>query len=432
MKPFQLPEGFLCGSATAGAQIEGGDSNSDWYEWYKQGKIKDGSSPLRADDDWHRYPEDIALLEELNQRVYRLGLEWSRIEPRKGAFDDAAMEHYVNELRLLLQNGIRPLVTLHHFTLPLWLSREGGFETPAAIGYFMRYVQYVLEHIGSLVSEYITINEPNVYVANGYFFGSWPPGKQNLRLALQVFQNMARCHIEAYKLIHELRAAEPEKTMVGVANHLRVFIPANRLNPLDYLAAAAMRYLFQEGIVKLMFTGGLGFPASLAVKKGPRGHYCDFMGINYYSRSTVRFKGFQDGVKPGTPRNDLGWEIYPDGLRALCEKYYRRYKVPIWITENGTCDAKDAFRPGYLCEHLAKAAEAARNGAKVERYYHWSLMDNFEWLEGESARFGLVHVDYETQQRTVNRSGRLYAEISRAGGLTREMIKRYFPAEKRG
>lgn len=425
MKPFHLPKGFLLGSATAATQIEGGDQNNNWYDWCRQGKIKDGTSSLRADDHWNRYREDAALLKELSHQVYRMGIEWSRIEPKKGVFDESAMQHYRDELTLLVQNGIRPLVTLHHFTHPLWLSREGGFENPGVVTLFERYVRYVVSHIGDLVSEYITINEPNVYVANGYFFGTWPPGKTDLKAGLRVYVNMARCHIAAYKAIHELRAGYAEKTMVGVANHLRVFVPRNRLNPLDHLAAGVMSYLFQDGIVRLMSRGSLHFPAGLFIGRKMKGNYCDFMGINYYSRSTVRFRGFQDGVMPGTPRNDLGWEIYPDGIRILCEKYYKKYHVPIWITENGTCDANDSFRPAYLCSHLQKVAEAIRNGAKVERYYHWSLMDNFEWLEGESARFGLVHVDYETQRRTVKKSGRLYSEICRAGGLTQDAIDRY-------
>ena len=422
MKPFLLPKGFLLGSATSATQIEGGDRNNDWFEWCRKGKIGDGSSSLRADDHWNRFPEDVALLKELSQQVYRMGIEWSRIEPEEGFFNDAAMAHYRSELKLLVHNGIRPLVTLHHFTLPLWVSHKGGFENPKIVDWFERYVRYVVSKIGDLVSEYVTINEPNVYVSKGYFYGLWPPGNRDLKLVPLVYRNMSRCHFAAYRAIHGMRSGFPGKTMVGVAHHLRVFTPQNRLNPLDRLACGTMQYLFQGGIVKLMTTGHLVFPAELLKE-----NCCDFMGINYYSRSTVRFCGWEDGAAFGAPKNDLGWEIYPDGIRALSEKYYRKYRLPIWITENGTCDSRDAFRPEYLCSHLEKIAEAAQNGARVERYYHWSLLDNFEWLEGESARFGLVHVDFETQRRTVKKSGRLYGEICRSGGLTREMICRYFP-----
>jgi len=204
-RPFSLPEGFLLGSATAAAQIEGGDRNSNWYAWCEKGKIKDGTSCLRADDHWNRYVEDIELLKRLDHRVYRMGLEWSRIEPDKGKFDSSAMARYRDELQRLIQNGIRPLVTLHHFTHPLWFCDEGEFESEKSIGYFERYTRYVVENIGDLVSEYITINEPNVFVTNGYFLGEWPPGKKDLRLAMKVYRNMALCHITAYKAIHEVK-----------------------------------------------------------------------------------------------------------------------------------------------------------------------------------------------------------------------------------
>jgi beta-glucosidase len=413
------------GSATAATQIEGGDRNNTWFDWCRQGNIKDGTSTLHADDHWNRYREDTALLTRLNQKIYRMGIEWSRIEPEKGLFDREAMERYREEISLIIKAGVRPLVTLHHFSNPLWLHKEGDFENEKVVGYFERYVRFVIENIGDLVSEYITINEPNVYVVNGYFFGMWPPGKMDFMLAMRVYINMTKCHIAAYKTIHELREGFAEQTMVGVANHLRIFIPYNRFNILDHIAAGTMSYFFQDGIVKLMTKGTLRFPAHIFIPKHMRGNYCDFMGINYYTRSAVKFKGFQDGVRPGAPLNDLGWELYPEGISKLCKEYYRKYKLPIWITENGVCDNSDSFRAEYICDHLVQLADTIKSGVRVERYYHWSLLDNFEWLEGESARFGLVHVDYGTQQRSVKRSGEFYADICMEGRLTQEMIDDY-------
>ena len=426
-RPFSLPEGFLLGSATAATQIEGGDRNNNWYAWCEKGKIKDGTSCLRADDHWNRYIEDIELLKRLDHKVYRMGLEWSRIEPEKGKFDGAAIARYRDELQRLIQNGIRPLVTLHHFTHPLWFCAEGEFESEKSIGYFERYTRYVVENIGDLVSEYITINEPNVFVTNGYFMGEWPPGKKDLGLAMKVYRNMALCHIAAYKAIHEVRREKgfdrESRTMVGVANHLRVFDPYSR-NPLDWLAARVMCWLFQGAIIRSMSSGRLRFPLGSGAPLGT-GRFYDFIGINYYTRSAVRFKGFRSDVMPGTPRNDLDWEIYPEGLYKLCREFYKKYRAPIWITENGTCDGNDSFRAGYIYDHLYIVSMLCGEGIPVERYYHWTLMDNFEWLEGESARFGLVHVDYETQARTVRKSGRFYSEICRNNGVTEEMIREH-------
>jgi beta-glucosidase len=426
VRTFRLPEQFGIGSATAATQIEGGDTHHNWNDWCQKGKIKDGASCSRANDHWNRYEEDIGLMKRLNHGVYRMGLEWSRIEPQKGVFDDSAMEHYRSEIRLLLDSGIKPLVTLHHFSHPMWFVREGEFESASCVRSFERYVRYVVGKLGDLVEEYITINEPNVFMANGYFFGDWPPGKKDFRLAMRVMKNMTLCHIAAYKAIHEIRSERgfPGRTMVGVANHLRVFDPISK-NPLDYLTARLMQYLFQDAIIKSMTGGFLVPPIGLGAPAG-RGRYYDFIGINYYTRTGVHFNHFEDATIPGNPRNDLGWEIYPEGLTRLCRYYYKKYRAPIWITENGTCDDKDAFRTKYLYDHLNEIAKLCEEGIPVERYYHWTLMDNFEWIEGESARFGLIRVDYETQKRTIRKSGEFFAEFCKEKGVTQQMLEKYF------
>lgn len=425
MQAFKLPDNFLMGAATAATQIEGGDTGNNWYDWCKKGKIKDGSSCIRANDHWNRYEEDIELMRQLNFKVYRMGLEWSRIEPENGSFDETAIGHYRKEIKLLLDNGIRPLVTLHHFSNPLWFVSEGDFEKSTSVKYFERYTRYVVEKLGDLVGEYITINEPNVYMANGYYFESWPPGKKDFPLSMKVCRNMVLCHIAAYRAIHEIREKRgfAGRTMVGVANHLRVFDPFSK-NPLDFIAAKVMQFIFQDAIVRSMTGGVLIPPVGLGAPSGA-GRFYDFIGINYYTRSGVHFKGFKDDTIPGNPQNNLGWEIYPEGLSRLCRQYYKKYKAPIWITENGTCDASDSFRAEYIRAHLSEVAKLCEEGIPVERYYHWTLMDNFEWLEGESARFGLIEVDYETQERTIRKSGKFYGELCKVGKCTLSMLQKY-------
>jgi beta-glucosidase len=425
MKTFKLPGDFLAGCATAATQIEGGDRNNNWYEWCEKGKIKDGTSCIRAADHWNRYAEDIDIMARLNMKVYRMGLEWSRIEPENGVFDVAAVRHYRDEISLLLEKGIKPLVTLHHFVHPLWFCKEGEFETEKCVKYFERYTRYAVENLGDLVSEYITINEPNVYAAHGYFFGTWPPGKKDFRLAMKVYRNMTLCHIASYRTIHETRLANgfKGKTMVGVANHLRIFDPAT-VNPLDFLAARAMRHIFQDAVMRSMSGGFLIPPVGLGAPSGT-GCFADFLGINYYTRSMVRFNGFKDEFRVGASKNDLGWEIYPEGLSRLCRRYYKKYGLPIWITENGTCDGKDAFRAEYIYSHLREVSELCGGGIPVERYYHWTLTDNFEWAEGESARFGLVALNYETQERRIRKSGEFFGEICRSNAVTEDMLEKY-------
>ena len=213
------------------------------------------------------------------------------------------------------------------------------------------------------------------------------------------------CHIEAYKLIHRL---VPD-ARVSFANHLRVFAPEDPKNPAHIAAARTSEFLFQTAMTRAMMRGPSG-----------RGRYYDYIAINYYTRSTC--SGLADGVRANSPRNDLGWEIYPAGLAELCVSMWREYHAPVYITENGTCDLTDAFRCRYIYEHVKAAVECA---APVERYYHWCFCDNFEWIEGNSARFGLVHVDFATQERAVKRSGEFYAKMIQNGGVTQEMYDEY-------
>ncbi len=412
---FTLKDDLLLGVASSATQIEGGDDNHNWARFAAEGKVKDGTSPLRANDHYRRFREDIDLMADMGIQIYRLGIEWSRIEPAEGQFSDEALAHYREEIDYLLEKGIRPLVTLHHFTNPLWFEDRGGFAASDSVALFMRYVGRVMEALGDAVAEYITINEPNVYATNSFFYGEWPPEKRSLTALVKVFSNMTACHIEAYEFIHRWRRERGYTgTAVSFANHLRVFAPQNPKNPWHVVAAKLTDWLFQGAITKAMMTGKCRFP--VCRRKGIKaGRYYDFIGINYYSRSTV--SGIADGVAQGAYKNDLGWELYPEGLLTLADRLYHTYEAPVYVTENGTCDNTDAFRAKFIYDQLSLLA--SRPNA-VARYYHWSFTDNFEWKEGESARFGLVHVDYDTQKRTVKDSGRFYASVIAHRGVTDE------------
>ena len=420
MKGFELGADFLMGTATASLQIEGGDTNNNWYRWCEEGKIKDGSHCIRANDHYNRVEQDIALMQELNNDTYRLGLEWSRIEPSSGQWDQAGLDHYRRELTLLQEAGIRPLVTLHHFSHPLWLEDMGGWENPKVVEYFVRYTRKVVEYLGDLVQDWITINEPNVFALTSYLTGEWPPGKTSIPAYLRVLKNMVKAHILAYREIHSLRQTHnfPGQTLVGVANHIRVFDPED--NARARRVARWLDYMFHDIVITGMVEGKLSLPMGRNNHPLGKGFYMDFFGLNYYSRDIIAFKLSNPGMlfgelktDPGLAKNDLGWDIYPKGLYRLCKKYHQKYQVPIFITENGICDADDDQRSQYIIDHLAQVAKLRQEGIPVQRYYHWTLMDNFEWVEGESARFGLIHCDFETQQRTIRDSGRLYAKICR-------------------
>ena len=417
---FSLKKDLTLGAATAATQIEGGEENNNWARFAREGKVYDKTSPIRACDHYNRFREDIDLMAEMGIEIYRFGIEWSRIEPAEGAFDPDALAHYREEIEYMTAKGIRPMLTLHHFTNPLWFEDMGGFMGKRSVDIFMRFAERVIDALGDLVEDYITINEPNVYATNSLFWGNWPPEKKSLSALVKCFSNMTACHIKAYEMIHrKRREMGKDTTRVSFANHLRVFEPKDKDNPWHRFCARASEWLFQGAITKAMMTGKCTFPVMKREGVTP-GRYYDFIGINYYSRSTVT--GFADGVREGSDVNDLGWEIYHEGLIELAKRLDGEYHAPVYVTENGTCDNNDSFRPLFVYDQLKLISETEN---PIERYYHWSFMDNFEWREGESARFGLVRVDYETQTRTVNNSGKLYADIIKNRGVTDEAYEKY-------
>ena len=421
---LEFPQGFLLGVSSASAQIEGGEVGSNWNDWYHRGFIKDGSDPAVADDHWNRWREDCELMAALHLPIARLGIEWARVMPERGKPDEAVITRYRQELAYLKELGIRPLVTLHHFSNPMWFEEAGGFAKRENLEDFLDFARLCVRRFGDLVSDWITINEPNVYATNGYFYGSWPPGRKSFSQTFAVLENLAWCHIRCYTLLHEAREKMGfSDTMVGFANHLRVFDPENPKNPLHRAAAAVSEYLFQGAITEAMSTGVFRWPLHNRGKL-PKGEYCDFHGLNYYTRSTVR--GLADGVRSNSPRNDLGWEIYPEGMVRCAQKLEALFPRPIWVTENGTCDNQDTFRARYIYEHLEAMLRAGR---PVQRYYHWCFCDNVDWREGQRARFGLVHVDYATQVRTVKDSGKFYADLITNGGVTEAAYETYVKEE---
>ena len=422
---FKLKEDLLLGSATAATQIEGGDENNNWARFAAEGKVKDGSSPVTADDHYNRFREDIDIMADMGLRIYRFGIEWSRIEPRQGEYSSEAIEHYREEIKYMISKNIKPLLTVHHFTNPLWFEDMGAFENKDSPAIFLSFVKKVVEAFGDIVSEYITINEPNVYATNSLLWGYWPPEKKSIIALIKAFSNMTAAHVLAYRHIHEKRGEMGyNDTKVSFANHLRVFAPKNPENVLHKVSASLSEYLFQNAVTDAMMTGYCRFPVfrRKGVKKGK---YYDFIGINYYSRSTV--SGLADGVREDCFKNDLGWEIYHEGLIELSQKLGEKYGTEVYVTENGTCDNTDSFRSRFIYDQLKLISETDN---PITRYYHWSFMDNFEWREGERERFGLVHVDYKTQARTVKDSGKLYSAIIRDGGVTDLSFERYVKASQ--
>ena len=433
MVTFKLPDNFLLGTATASTQIEGGDTNNTWYKWCEEGHIKDSSSCITACDHWSRVEQDTEILKSLNVQVHRMSLEWSRIEPAVGKFSDEAMKHYRDEIRLLLDNNIKPMVTLHHFSEPLWFQDMGGWLKPENSVRFVDYARHVVENLGDLVCDWAVFNEPNVYTNFGYAIGCFPPGLRNVFEYFRAEAEIIKTHVKLYHLIHAIRKEKKfkGKTMVGIVMHIRVF---DGITNAGKITARAVDYLFHKMFMEGMVKGRLMFPLPLWGYKLKKGRYADFFGINYYTRNIIEFVFdprlyfYRFVNDKDLKKTDLGWDIYPEGIYMVCKNYYSKYKLPIYITENGISDKYDNRRPDFIANHLAYLVKAINEGVQIERYYHWTLMDNFEWNEGESANFGLYHCNFRTQERTARKSAELYAQICRKKELTKEMAEE-FPVE---
>ncbi len=422
---FQFPDGFLWGTATAAHQTEGDNKNSDWWEWEKQpGNIANGDRSGGASDHYRRYAEDLKLARQMGHNAYRFSIEWARIEPEEGRFDEAQINHYRSVLESCHENGLTPMVTLFHFTLPQWLSDQGGWSSKNIVARFERFARFAGERLGDKVDLWCTLNEPVVYLGAAHAVGLFPPGQKGMGRAANVMARMAKGHVAAFRALREADTVDIDgdgkATLIGVAKHLRVFQPARRNNPLDHVAARFSAFSFNRAFM-IAITGGkllLNVPGLPHLNE--RIHAgeptLDYVGVNYYSRDLVKFNvktpGLVDRLVPeGAPVTDMGWEIYPEGFYRVLMETWKSYKLPIIVTENGMADARDLQRPGFLQSHLEAMARAMRDGVPVKGYLHWSLLDNFEWLEGFAPRFGLLKIDYRTQSRKKTGTARLYSSI---------------------
>jgi beta-glucosidase len=428
----RFPEGFLFGTATSATQVEGSQPDSDWAAWAREpGHVKDGVHPDDCGDHWNDFTRHIELAQEIGLNAHRLSLDWARIEPRPGEIDHAALDRYRAELGGWRDAGILPMVTLHHFSFPAWL--EGGVlneELPARMG---NYAQVCAEALGDLAHLWVTINEPSILPTMGYIFGEWVPGKSG-RVGLAVKANLAfvEAHVRMYRA---LKASTPD-IPVGLAHHLRIFEPRDIHKRMDRACARTLDQFFNQSIVKRLLHGRFvpgydqlqrsrtGFDLSDAV--GTQ----DFFGINYYSRDLVRFtsnakEGFVDRHIPrGAEVTDLGWEVYPEGLADVLRRWWDEAGLPIYVTENGIADERDRQRPNFLIRHLLACLDAVETGVDLRGYFHWSLVDNFEWAEGLQGRFGLYGRDEDGAFKR-RKSAELYRRVIEDGGIGKELRVKY-------
>ncbi|MFF7027952.1 GH1 family beta-glucosidase [Streptomyces albidoflavus] len=433
-----LPAGFTWGVATAAYQIEGavaedGRAPSIWDTFsHTPGKVAGGDTGDVACDHYHRWPEDLALMKRLGVDSYRLSIAWPRVHPQgDGPVNEAGLAFYDRLVDALLEAGITPNVTLYHWDLPQALQDRGGWPARETAEHFAAYASTVAERLGDRVSRWATLNEPLCSAWIGHLEGTMAPGLRDIDAAVKASYHLLLGHGLAAQAV---RAASPH-AKIGIVNNLSTVYAATD-SEADQAAARRM-----DGHTNRWWLDpvhGRGFPADMREVYGvdlPErpgdldtiAQRLDWIGLNYYFPAVVAddpdapHPHIRTVRREGVPRTGMDWEIEAGGLEELLLRLTREYGAQsIYVTENGSAfpdtvapdgSVHDPERTAYLQDHLAACARAARAGAPVDGYYAWSLLDNFEWAYGYDKRFGLVHVDYPTQRRTMKTSGHTYARL---------------------
>jgi beta-glucosidase len=401
-----FPEGFLWGAATSAFQVEGQIVDSDWWKWEQHG-LPENFRSGKAADQYNRYKEDFTLAKDLGHNSTRLGIEWSRIEPKEGKFDQAQIDHYIEELKYLKEQGFTVMLTLHHFTNPAWFAEIGGWENSKAAFYFERYVKTIVPLLKNYVDLWITINEPAVYTYLAYITLDFPPQKKSNFAAVKVYWHMAKAHQRAYKAIHSIIP----QARVGYANSIQSFTKLHL-------------HSFRETMAEWL--GDIFTNHTFYMLTGLNTH--DFIALNYYTNIYITTKEGKflpikmETVEAKKEVSDLGWEIHPEGMFDILMDM-SSLKKPIYITENGIASTNDDRRVRFLISFLKEIYHATVTGADVRGYFYWSLIDNMELHRGFEPRFGLIEIDFKTQKRTPRPSAYIYKRIIADNGIEHDLLK---------
>jgi beta-glucosidase len=390
-----FPTGFRWGTATAAHQVEGGNWNNDWWAF----EHADGSGCEEpsgdACDQLNRYDDDIALLAALGFDHYRFSVEWSRIEPEPGEFSLAALDHYRRVCASCRAHGVEPVVTLHHFTNPRWVTAAGGWHTASTVEHFLRFAARTVEHLGDLVGRSCTINEPNVVAFMGYQMGMFPPGVTDDRQYRAAMANF----LDAHERVVPVLKSGPGDFPVGLTLSMTDFQAVPDDDPAAQRVRTTIRADMEDPFLELAAAD-------------------DFLGVQTYSRQRLGPNGVL-GPEPGVPVLPMGYELWPASLEACLRRAWEVTggRVPLHVTENGIGTDDDAQRVGYVRAALEGVQAVIADGVDVRSYTYWSLLDNFEWAFGYRPRFGIVAVDRATQRRVVKPSGEWLGAVARANSL---------------
>lgn len=411
-KPI-FPKTFFWGASTASHQVEGGNHNQwtvwelanakhladtakdrlgmipAWPDFKKQAQSPKNYVSHKGVDHYNRYKEDFDILTSLNMNSFRFGIEWSRLEPEEGKWDQEALDHYRDYISELRKRGIEPFLNIWHWTVPIWFEEKGGFKYRANNKYFLRFVRKIAEEYGADLTHVITLNEPNVYTSASYFIGQWPPQEKSFISTVRVYSNLANVHRKAYKIMKK----QHPHLQIGIAAQLANIQPKRPHNTIDQVTTKWMRFVWNWWFLH-------------KIRRQQ-----DFVGFNYYF--TDYYENFSR-ANPKVPVSDLGWYMEPEGLHVLLVRIWAHYKKPIIVTENGVADANDQYRRWWLEETVIAMERALSEGVDIRGYFHWSLLDNFEWAYGWWPKFGLVEVDRQNNmKRTVRPSAKWFGEFLR-------------------
>lgn len=405
-----FPKHFMWGASTSGHQVDG-DLHDQWTQWEKKHKKINADSAVahlgqhpslkrisedaldpenyvsgNGVDHRNRFRQDFDILKDLNFNAFRFSIEWSEIEPREGHWNQDAIDHYRTYIAELRKRDINPVPNLWHWTHPLWFEKKGAFTKKRNIKYFERYVEKVTEELLKDISHIVIINEANNYASLGYITGIWPPQKHNAALGFRVIYNLVSAQKSGYRVIKKINPA----AKIGVAHNVAANIPRNKHNIIQKNVARMSDYFWDTWFYRRIR------------------NYQDYIGINFYMTNYwtgLRFKN------PDYPINDLGWYMEPKRLYDVVMRLSNKFKKPIIVTENGVADGQDVYRKWWIQDTIFAMEKSIRDGARIEGYFHWSLLDNFEWAEGYWPKFGLVAVDRkDNMKRTIRPSARWFAD----------------------
>ncbi len=406
-----FPKDFFWGASTASHQVEGGTVNQwtvwelshakelantaqqrlghlpIWDEIKKQAQNPHNYVSGKGIEHYRRFREDFDIAKKLNLNAFRFGVEWSRLEPEPGQWDQAAVEHYRTYINELKKRNIEPFLNIWHWTVPVWFDELGGFAKRKNLKYFYRFVQKLADEYSHELGYIITLNEPNVFTTYGYITGEWPPQQRQRLKAFFVYWNLVKAHKHSYKIFKK----QTPHVQVGVAAQLANIQAKRPHNIIDEVVTKLMRYVWNWWFLRRVRSQS------------------DFIGFNYYF--TDYYKNFKR-ESPTVPQNDLGWYMEPEGLYPLLVRVWAHYKKPIIITENGVADMHDQYRQWWLQETIIAMERAISEGVDILGYFHWSLFDNFEWAYGWWPKFGLVAVDRQNDmKREIRPSAHWYAQF---------------------